>query len=144
MINIQKIDHIGLRVHDKDRSIQFYKSLGFKLITDIGFENGHPVMMQNDAGIVLNILGPSSEEKDENILMDIESKQYAGYTHIALKVASIIDAENHFNEKGYEITERFDFKGMKAIFIRDPDRNVIEFDEYEGNDPASRVISHTH
>ena len=144
MLTIQKIDHIGIRVRNKKRSIQFYESLGFMLITDIGFENGHPVMMQNDAGIVLNILGPSSESNDENILMDIKDKQYAGYTHIALKVSSIIGAENYFYEKGYEITERFNFKGMSAIFIRDPDRNVIEFDEYEGNDPASRIISHTH
>jgi len=144
MFTILKIDHIGIRVHNKERSIHFYESLGFMLITDIGFEKGHPVMMQNDTGVVLNILGPSSESKDENILMDIKDKQYAGYTHIALKVPSIIDAENYFNEKGYEITERFNFNGMSAIFIRDPDRNVIEFDEYEGNDPASRIISHTH
>jgi hypothetical protein len=29
---------------------------------------------------------------------------------------------------------------MNAIFIRDPDRNVIELDEYPGDDPASRFI----
>jgi hypothetical protein len=30
---------------------------------------------------------------------------------------------------------------MNAVFVRDPDRNVIEFDEYPGDDPASRATS---
>ncbi len=30
---------------------------------------------------------------------------------------------------------------MNAIFIRDPDRNVIEFDEYLGDDPSSCLMS---
>ncbi len=131
MLEIKKIDHIGIRVHDKDRSIALYESLGFKFINDKGFDQGHPIMMQNPNDIVLNILGPSSEEKDENILMDIDGKSYAGYTHIALRVASIKDAEKLFNEKGYTITGRMSFKSMSAIFIRDPDRNVLEFNQYE-------------
>ena len=69
--------------------------------------------------------------------MDI-GRKYAGYTHIALKVASLADAEAILAERGIEITGRFSFKDMNAIFIRDPDRNVIEFDEYSGDDPASR------
>ena len=28
---------------------------------------------------------------------------------------------------------------MTALFIRDPDRNLIELDEYPGDDPASRL-----
>lgn len=131
MINIQKIDHVGIRVRDKERSIKFYNSLGFTTITDIGFEKGYPVIMQNPSGIVLNILGPSSEKKDENILMDVKDKNYAGYTHIALRVESLNETEKHFNELGYFITERMEFKQMRSLFIRDPDRNVIEFDEYQ-------------
>jgi len=32
--------------------------------------------------------------------------------------------------QGIEITGSFSFKNMSAIFIRDPDRNVIELDSY--------------
>ncbi len=144
MLDIKKIDHIGIRVRDKDRSINFYESLGFELITDLGFEHGHPVMMRNPNGIVLNLLGPSSEEKDENILMDNKDRKYAGYTHIALRIASIEDAENLFSAKNYVITGRMNFKGISALFIRDPDRNVIEFDQYEGDEPITRAFSHKH
>jgi hypothetical protein len=31
---------------------------------------------------------------------------------------------------GIDITGSFSFKNMSAIFIRDPDRNVIELDAY--------------
>jgi len=140
MLDIKKIDHIGIRVRNKNRAISFYDGLGFMLLNDSGFEQGHPVMMRHSSGIVLNLLGPSSEENDENILMDVDRK-YAGYTHIASRVESIADAENFFTNKGLEITGRFSFKGMGAIFVRDPDRNVIEFDEYDGEDPDSRKTS---
>ncbi len=138
MIGLQKIDHIGIRVRDKQRSIAFYEDLGFALIVDSGFEQGHPVMMRHPCGIVLNLLGPSSEDKDENVLMDIDRK-YAGYTHVALRVDSLSDTEAVLAEKGIAITGRFSFKDLNAIFIRDPDRNVIELDEYPGEDPASRL-----
>lgn len=137
MLDIKKIDHIGIRVREKQRALGFYEGLGFVLILDAGFEQGHPIILRHPSGVVLNLLGPSTEDADENVLMDI-GRKYAGYTHIALKVATLADAEAILAERGIEITGRFSFKDMNAIFIRDPDRNVIEFDEYPGDDPASR------
>ncbi len=140
MIGISKIDHIGIRVRDKKRAIAFYDGLGFALIVDTGFEKGHPILMRHPSGVVLNLLGPSSEDKDENVLMDVEPR-FAGYTHMTLKVDSLAAAEAALADQGIEITGRFSFKDMNAIFIRDPDRNVIELDDYPGDDPASRLIS---
>ena len=37
-------------------------------------------MMRHTSRIVLDLLGPSSESEDKNILMDIDAN-YAGYTH---------------------------------------------------------------
>ncbi len=139
MIAIQKIAHIGIRIREKRRSIAFYEELGFELIADMGFEKGHPIIIRHPSGVVLNLLGPSTEAKDENVLMDI-GQRFAGYTHMALKIDSLSDTEAYFAEKGIVITGRFSFKDMNAVFIRDPDRNVIEFDEYPGDDPASRLI----
>jgi len=143
MIGIQRVDHVGIRVRDKDRSIAFYGNLGFELITDVGFEKGHPVIMRHPSGVVLNLLGPTSEEKDENVLMDIE-KRYAGITHVALRIDSLSATEATLSEKSIAITGRFSFKDIHAIFIRDPDRNVIELDEYPGDDPAARHAGADH
>jgi lactoylglutathione lyase len=74
------------------------------------------------------------------VLMDIELK-HAGYTHMALKIESLADLEVFLDDNDIEITGRFSFKDMNSLFVRDPDRNVIEFDEYPGDDPASRMIS---
>ncbi|PCJ68851.1 MAG: glyoxalase [Rhodobiaceae bacterium] len=140
MLAIEKIDHIGIRVREKTRATSFYESLGFAFVTDAGFEQGHPIMLRHPSGVVLNLLGPTTEDKDWNMLMDVDQK-YAGYTHMALKVASLADLEIFLDDKKIEITGRFTFKDMSAVFIRDPDRNVIEFDEYPGDHPASRLIS---
>lgn len=140
MVSILKIDHIGIRVKERKRATDFYEKLGFELIVDTGFEKGHPIMMRHASGVVLNLLGPSTEQEDENVLMDIDTK-HAGYTHMALKIASLTDLEQFLIENDIKITGRFSFKDMNALFIRDPDRNVIEFDEYPGEDPASRLMS---
>ena len=103
---IRDIVHLNLNVTDINRSIAFYEDLGFKLIVDTGFEQGHPIMMDHPSGVVLNLLGPSSEAKDENILMDV-APRYAGYTHMALRVGSLSDARAFFEGEGIEITGSF-------------------------------------
>lgn len=42
-------------------------------------------------------------------------------------------------DRGIALTGEFSFKGLHAIFIRDPDRNVIELDAYKGEEPATRT-----
>jgi len=61
--------------------------------------------------------------------MDVEEK-YPGYTHIALTVSDLEIAKSFMDENNIEITGSFSFGDMSAIFIRDPDRNVIELDAY--------------
>ncbi len=138
MLGIEKVDHVGIRVGDKARSIEFYEGLGFETLADIGFDQGHPVIMRHPSGVVLNLLGPSNTEDGTNILMDADEK-YPGITHVSFKVASMDEARSFLKDRGIALTGEFTFKGMQAIFIRDPDRNVIELDAYEGEEPATRT-----
>ena len=138
MLGIEKVDHVGIRVSDRARSIEFYEALGFETLADIGFDQGHPVIMQHPSGVVLNLLGPSNTANDRNILMDVDEK-YPGITHVSYKVASMDEARSFLKDRGIALTGEFTFKGMHAIFIRDPDRNVIELDAYEGEEPATRT-----
>ncbi len=129
MLNIESVNHVGIRVGGKARSVSFYADLGFELLQDAGFDKGHPVIMKHPSGVVVNLLGPANASDGTNILMDVEEK-HPGYTHIALTVSSLDVARDFMTTKGIEITGSFSFGNMSAIFIRDPDRNVIELDAY--------------
>lgn len=129
MLDIKEVNHIGIRIIDKDRSVAFYSNLGFELEADAGFTDGHPLIMRHPSGVVLNLLGPASTSETTNILMDVEEK-YPGYTHIALTVESLDKAKAFMQQNDIEITGSFSFGDMSAIFVRDPDRNVIELDAY--------------
>ncbi len=94
--------------------------------------------MRHPSGVVLNLLGPTNTEDGTNILMDVDEK-YPGITHVSYKVASMDEAKRFLKDRGIALTGEFTFKGMQAIFIRDPDRNVIELDAYEGEEPATRI-----
>ena len=135
MLEIEAVNHVGIRVTDKSRSVSFYESLGFALVTDAGFEAGHPVILRHPSGVVVNLLGPATAGADSNILMDIEDK-HPGYTHIALTVTSLESARSFMAAHDIAITGSFSFGAMSAIFIRDPDRNVIELDAY-GSHPTN-------
>jgi len=135
MLDIESVNHVGIRIKDMNRSVSFYELLGFEFGGDSGFEDGHPIIMNHPSGVVLNLLGPANSQGDSNILMDVDEK-YTGITHVALTIGSLDDARNFMSENDIKITGSFSFGDMSAIFIRDPDRNVIELDAYGSTDGA--------
>ena len=135
MLKIESVNHVGIRVRDKERSIAFYETLGFDLEFDVGFSQGHPVIMRHPSGVLVNLLGPATSDMETNVLMDIDEK-HPGITHFALTVSSLAETRAFLDEQGIEITGSFSFGKMSAIFIRDPDRTVIELDAYgEDSEP---------
>ena len=91
MLNIESVNHIGIRLSEKSRSVAFYENLGFQLVQDAGFDTGRPIIMKHSSGVVLNLLGLATSSNGKNILMDVDEK-YPGYTHIALTVSPLDDA----------------------------------------------------
>lgn len=135
MLKITQVDHLGIRISDIARSRAFYQQLGFAVVRDAGYEDGHPVVLVHPSGVVVNLLGPSTAEEGTNMLMDVTDK-YSGYTHAALRVESIDETVAALGEMGIAITggpARFS-DDMVSLFIRDPDRNVIELSEHGGRD----------
>ena len=49
MINIEKFDHIGIRITERQRAILFYETLGFKIFHEPEFDS--VVIMKNDDGV---------------------------------------------------------------------------------------------
>ncbi len=127
MRDLKGLDHIGIRVSDFESSIEFYKAFGFEL-QRADIEEGVRVLAHKQ-GPTLNLLDSTTKTRAiHNVLMDEETK-HTGYTHIALIVQDIAKTVDYINNLGHEITEGpVSFSdGKTSIFIRDPDRNVIEF-----------------
>ena len=125
-VNIESVDHIGIRVTDEQRALDFYKVLGFELLHKVEFDAVD--IIENSAGVQINLIVNGVERTDgQNVLMDIAEK-YTGYTHVALHVASIADTLTVLKDNDIRITQGpVEFGGGSvSIFIRDPDSNVIE------------------
>ncbi len=142
MLDISNFDHIGIRISDRFKSVSFYELLGFELIADGGYENGHPLVMLHPSGININLLGPATSRAGENVLMD-EVEKYPGITHLAVKVKDADATKAFVVENGIAITGHRDFRGTKTIFIRDPDRNVLEL-VGPGPSVAELIAEHVH
>jgi len=142
LIDISNFDHIGIRISDRERSITFYQLLGFELLADGGFDKGHPLVMLHPSGININLLGPATAKPGENVLMD-EPLKYPGITHLAVKVKDAKVTEEYMIKNNIAITGRREFRGTSTIFIRDPDRNVLEL---AGPIPsvATLIAEHVH
>ena len=126
-IAIERVDHIGLRVRDLDRAPAFYGALGFALAHRA--EGDDVAIICNEHGVELNLVfNANSGDQAANILMDVPDK-FPGYTHIALRVASIPATIAALRANDIAITQgpvSFGEAGHVSVFIRDPDRNVIE------------------
>lgn len=128
-ITIAGLAHIGIRVHDLERSVAFYELLGFrKTAGPIGPE---PVaILDHPSGVEINLVLNAPEAHEPNILMDV-SEKHPGITHFALLCSDILAAKAKLEAAGFPLSGgpiRFE-TGTRAIFVRDPDRNVIELDQ---------------
>lgn len=142
MLDINHFDHIGIRISNRQNSVAFYELLGFKLIADGGYDDGHPLVMLHPSGLNINLLGPATAKAGENVLMD-EPEKYPGITHLAVKVRDAEATEAFVADNGIAITGRREFRGTKTIFIRDPDRNVLEL-VGPGPSVAELIAEHVH
>ena len=126
-INVERVDHTGIRVADPDRAINFYGMLGFVVLKRITYDP--VIIIRNPQDVEINLIVNAAEEHNgSNILMDVDTK-YAGITHLALRVSSIIDTMAVLKENGITITQgpvMFGGDGHVSLFIHDPDLNVLE------------------
>ncbi len=126
---ISGIAHVGIRVKELERSKAFYAVLGFELIA--GPLGSEPVaILKHPAGIEINLILNANAPGEHNVLME-EAVKHAGYTHVALDCPDIAAAQASLEQAGIPLSGGpVTFPtGHRAIFVRDPDKNVIELNE---------------
>jgi lactoylglutathione lyase len=144
-LTIERVDHIGIRVTEVERAMKFYGALGFKLKYEVPYDA--VVIIENDAGVEINLITNGIDTDDRgNILMDIPSK-YSGYTHIALHVASLKACLSTLKANDIAITQgpvQFGDDDKASVFVRDPDRTVIELrGTTDGLGPEDGLVHYT-
>ena len=127
MINIEQFDHVGIRITDRERSVKYYESLGFKIEVEVDFDA--VIVMKNASGVEINLVVNGVDlNQGKNILMDVPEK-HTGFTHVALRVESIIETLKKLEENNIAISQgpvTFGRDGHVSVFLRDPDRNTLE------------------
>src|SRR5437870_2449095 len=136
-MKITAYDHVGLRVTDAARSMAFYGALGFRL--DAAHSNETAAEIVNDAGVRLNLIlnGEPTPARD-NVLLD-RAQKWPGYTHAAFTVDRLANVLEWAADRNVPITEGpVDWGRRLTCFLRDPDANVLEFNELKSD--ARRTV----
>ena len=127
-MRINGYDHVGIRVSDAERALAFYAKLGFRL--DPGFSDERVAEIVADDGTRINLIfNGVARDRARNILLD-EPTKWPGYTHAAFIVESLQELLDWASVEGIAITEGpVDWGRRLTCFLRDPDGNVLEFNE---------------
>ena len=122
---ITGLAHIGVFVRDMDKSIDFYKRLGFKLDKE------------EQLGIRLAFLSAGTCLIELVEKTDIPLRDAGVVDHVAVVVDDIVAAIENAKEQGIEIdaskiSEVPILGGVKNVFFDGPDGERLEFFEYCG------------
>ncbi|TVP47436.1 MAG: VOC family protein [Halomonas sp.] len=126
---IRQFDHVGIRVSDRKQAVAFYEQLGFREIRC--FEKYEANEMEASEGVRINLIFNGARlPHGRNVLLD-EPIKLPGVTHPAFVVDDLYALKEWLDEAGIAITEGIHRLGPRRItlFIRDPDRNVLEFNQ---------------
>lgn len=122
-------DHVGIRVSDRARAQRFYERLGF--VESAVFPDHEANEMLSPGGVRINLIFNATRRPGaRNVLLD-EPVKLPGVTHPAFVVDDLAALEGWLNREGIRITEGPHRIGPRriALFIRDPDGNVLEFNQ---------------
>lgn len=125
-LRIQGYDHVGIRVSDARRALGFYERLGFRI--DPSFSNDEVAEVVAADGTRINLIFNGVPRRN-NVLLD-EPVKWPGYTHGAFIVESLEPLLDWAASEGVAITQGpVDWGRRLTCFLRDPDGNVLEFNE---------------
>lgn len=130
-VDILAFHHVGIRVSDLQIAEEFYQYLGFIRVPDECYPQHQTVGLVNQNGLHINLItnADAGRKSHQNILVDVDMK-FPGITHLALLVNNLQDVMKLILTRGIVITEGpIALRNRKIFFIRDPDGNVIEFDQ---------------
>ncbi len=97
-ITVLGLAHIGVRVHDLERSVRFYTLLGIaKTAASIGPEPA--AILDHPSGVEVNLMLNAPNATEPNSLMD-DPEKHPGITHFAYLCPDIMVAKDRLAAAG--------------------------------------------
>lgn len=125
------LDHVGIRVTDLSVAEAFYRKFGFVRDPEEFAPEAHACGLVHPTGLRIHLIFNGVPAGEGNVLLDAPIKR-PGYTHAAFIVESMDALVAWLEREGIAISEGPTIMGhgrRNVCFIRDPDRNVLEFNE---------------
>jgi lactoylglutathione lyase len=121
-------EHVGIRVSDPELARRFYERLGFH--EEIRFDD-YANEMATPAGVRINLIFNGAARAGARNMLQDEPVKWPGITHVAFVVDDLDAVVSWLNDAGIAITEGPGPIGPRRVglFIRDPDGNVLEFNQ---------------
>lgn len=126
-----KLDHVGIRVTDLDVAERFYARLGFLRDPEEFAPAVRACGLVHANGLRIHLIYNGEAAAEGNVLLDAAIKR-PGYTHAAFVIEGMDELVAWLEREGIAITEGPVMMGhgrRNVCFIRDPDCNVLEFNE---------------
>lgn len=126
-----RLDHIGIRVTDLATAEAFYAKLGFTRDPEEFAPKARACGLLHPTGLRIHLIYNGELAEEGNVLLDVPIKR-PGYTHAAFIVDSMDELLSWLARENLTVSEGPVLMGhgrRKVCFIRDPDLNVLEFNE---------------
>lgn len=117
-----KMLHTCIRVGNLDKSVEFYKSIGF-------YESSRKEHYDNGFALVFMKVEGSSHEIELTYNVGVDSYEIGnGFSHVAIEVEDLEQEQKRYISLGHEVT---DLKGLPGseptfFFVTDPDGYKVE------------------
>ena len=128
-IRLLAYDHIGIRVSNKQQALHFYTALGFIQTAD--FHDYEANEMMSHDGVRINLIFNAAKMLQAYKIVLDQAIKLPWITHPAFIVDDLKILEKWLIDQEIRITEGPKPIGPRriALFIRDPDGNVLEFNQ---------------
>ncbi len=126
-----RLDHVGIRVTDLAAAEAFYAKLGFTRADGEFSAEFKACGLVHPTGLRIHLIFNGEAAAEGNVLLDAAVNR-PGYTHAAFIVDSMDELVAWLGREGIRISEGPTVMGhgrRNVCFIRDPDLNVLEFNE---------------
>jgi lactoylglutathione lyase len=129
VFKVKSYEHVGIRVSDRATSIAFYEKLGWRIEIDLPEHQANE--MVNDCGVYINLIFNGARQPNNHNILQDEPIKLPGLTHAAFVIEDMDSLLELLKREQVKVTDGpVVYSGRRrVVFIRDPDGNVLEFNE---------------